>query len=328
MENEQRQDRYKKIGELETLFREMEELLKVPEAQAIERFSRPTKPIFFIVGCARSGSTLLYQYLASTGLFAYPTNLMSRFYFAPYLGARIQQMLLDFDRNGEIFSRPDKKAFTSDLGKTFGPSEPHEFWYFWNRFFKFGEIQKLSDEELRNVDVTLFLKELAAIEYAFGKPLLMKAMKMNWHIPYLAGLANNIYFIFVKRDVLYNAQSLLLALKKFFGNYEGWYSFKPPNYDVIRQTPYYEQVIDQVYETNDAVEEGLSRIPAGRYIKIQYEEFCQNPNLILDELGRIVPVDGKESKVDNSLFSVTNKRVLEDAIWERMNDYYLRHGRF
>lgn len=47
MENEQRQDRYKKIGELETLFREMEELLKGPEAQAIERFSRPTKPIFF-----------------------------------------------------------------------------------------------------------------------------------------------------------------------------------------------------------------------------------------------------------------------------------------
>lgn len=326
MKNELRLDRYKKIEDLERVFREMEQLLADPEKRAIERFSRPLKPVFLIVGCARSGSTLLYQYLASTGLFAYPTNIMSRFYFAPYLGARIQQMLLDFDRNGEIFSRPKNVDFISDLGKTFGPSEPHEFWYFWNRFFKFGDIQTLPDEELRRADSALFLKELAAIEDAFERPLLMKAMKMNWHIPYLASLADNFYFIYVKRDVLYNAQSLLLARKKFFGTYEDWYSFRPPNYDLIRQKPFYAQVIDQVRETNNAIENGLSEIAANRYLTVQYEEFCSDPNPVVNELCKII--SPSECEVNNATapFSVTNKQALEDRIWKKLNDYYLGHG--
>jgi len=321
MKNELRQDRYKKIEDLERVFREMEQLLADPEKRAIERFSRPLKPVFLIVGCARSGSTLLYQYLASTGLFAYPTNLMSRFYFAPYIGARIQQMLLDFDRNGEVFSGAAKGDFVSDLGNTFGPSEPHEFWYFWDRFFKFGDIQKLSDENLRAVDTTIFLKELAAVEYVFQKPLIMKAMKMNWHIPFLAALSDNIYFIYLKRNVLYNAQSLLIARQKYFGIYDEWYSFKPPNYDSIKGKPHYAQVVDQVYANNDAIEQGLREVPSNRWVQVDYEEFCASPESTLKRVANVGGLSWAGGQTFTGKFVTGNKRKIDEDLWAKLYDY-------
>ena len=56
----------------------------------MERFSK-----VFVVGALRSGTTLFTQWLATTGLTAYPTNLLSRFYGAPLVGAKIQQLLTD-----------------------------------------------------------------------------------------------------------------------------------------------------------------------------------------------------------------------------------------
>lgn len=45
-------------------------------------------PVIFVMGPLRSGTTLFMQWLANTGLVAYPTNLLSRFYQAPVLGAK------------------------------------------------------------------------------------------------------------------------------------------------------------------------------------------------------------------------------------------------
>jgi len=86
---------YRKQEELEALLREMEELfdgLELPfELQG------PKFPPVFILGSARSGTTLVHQYLAHSGIFAYPTNTLSRFYYAPYVGAKIQQLLFEKD---------------------------------------------------------------------------------------------------------------------------------------------------------------------------------------------------------------------------------------
>ena len=72
----------------------------------------------------------------------------------------------------------------------------------------------------RIMKITTFLKELHALEKASGKPILMKAMNLNWNLLDLKLKLPNIHFIYIKRDILYNAQSLLNARNKFFGNTE------------------------------------------------------------------------------------------------------------
>ena len=263
----------------------METLLGRSEDKLLSRFEKPQKKIFCIVGCARSGSTLLYQYLASTGYFAYPTNVISRFYYAPYIGARIQQLLFDYDYKKETFPEKDSTSYSSDYGKTFGPYEPHEFWYFWNRFFAFKTVQKLSKREIDNVDWETLLKELHALETVFDKPLLLKTMNLNWHILDLKSRIEDIHFIYIKRDILYNAQSLILARRKIYGNDKQWYSFKPPNYNSLKNLTAQEQVIEQVTVNNQAIEKQLKELDQANYTKVNYSDFCKNPYSLLSEIN-------------------------------------------
>lgn len=318
MDNKSRQDEHKKNDALENIFPELEQILGTAENNLLDRFTAPKQKMVLIVGCARSGSTLLYQYLANSNFFFFPTNFLSRFYYAPYIGYRIQQALIDFDLKGEIFPKPEKEdSFKSVLGKTKGPKQPHEFWYFWSRFFKFKDDQKLSESEIEDVDWSLFLKELHALEKLSGKPILMKAMNLNWNLLDLKSKLPNVHFVFIKRDIVYNAQSLLVARKKFFGDYKKWYSFKPPNYnDLITLTPE-AQVVEQVLATNLAIENQLNQLDESDYSMIDYETFCENPSALITSLqqkdihvqtNNSEPfVNGNSQKVSDDMFNTILK---------------------
>jgi hypothetical protein len=165
----ERQQAFRRNERLEALLQEINEMLETAEDRILENYRMPRYPVIFIVGCARAGSTLMLQWLASTEKFAYPTNLLSRFYAAPYIGARIQQVLTDpqFNFRDEFDDLNPKIHFSSELGKTRGTLAPNEFWYFWRRFFHYGEIQQLDEDALKRVDVLKFVSELAALEAAF-----------------------------------------------------------------------------------------------------------------------------------------------------------------
>jgi hypothetical protein len=283
MKSERRPEHRKNKG-LEEILAEVNSILGPVEALTIANYKKNKYPLILIVGCARSGTTLLMQWLSSLGCFCYPTNILSRFYAAPYIGAKIQLMLTKYDFKNEIFDFNKEIPFTSNLGKTKGALAPHEFWYFWNRFFKFGEIQYLSEEMLKSVDDITFVSELAAIEAAFNLPLAMKASIANWNIPYLSSKLDKVLFVHVKRHPFYNIQSLLEARMKFYGDIKAWYSFKPPEFNSLKDLSPYEQVTGQVYHTNRAVEMGLQQLEEARVLGIDYEQFCQSPENVFKQI--------------------------------------------
>jgi len=275
---------HRKNEKLEELLMDVNGLLGPLESQAIASFQKNKYPVVLIVGCARSGTTLLLQWLAGSGYFSYPTNMISRFYAAPYIGAKIQLMLTKYDFNKEIFDFKEEVPFSSILGKTKGALAPNEFWYFWRRFFHYGDIQYLKEEDLRLVDSQRFLTELAAIESVFDKPLALKAMIINWNIPFVSSILDKALFIYVKRMPFYNIQSLLEARMKFYGNLNAWYSFKPPEYSGLKECDPFEQVSGQVYYTNRAIEEGLGQIDDSRWMEINYENFCVEPERAFQQI--------------------------------------------
>ena len=304
---------------LEELLTELNSLLADAENQILSQFQQPRLPPVFVVGCPRSGTTLLTQWLAGSGEFAYPSNLISRFYQAPYLGARIQQMLVD----SQLAFRHEMTGidsilsgdYQSTLGKTAGALAPNEFWYFWRRFFPYGEIQHLTDQELANIDVETFSSELAALEAAFNKPLGMKALIANWNLPFLAGVFEKAIFLYIKRQPFFTIQSLLKARQQFFGTEDKWYSFKPPEYDQLKQLNPYEQVGGQVYFTNQAIQQGLQRIDFARWIEIDYEQFCHNPKDIWQQLAARLLEQGYEihQKYDDPVEFENQNRITTSA---------------
>jgi hypothetical protein len=275
----ERREEFKRNENLEYLLKKTNDIIGPAEEKILENYRMPKYPVVLIVGCPRSATTLMMQWLAGTGNFAYPTNLLSRFFGAPHVGALIQQLLTapEFNFRNEILDFETEISFSSDLGKTKGALAPNEFWYFWRRFFLYGEIQYLDEQALEKVDVARFVAELAAIEAVFDKPLAMKGLIINWNIPYVSNILENVLFIYTKRHPFYNIQSLLEARVKYYSDRSMWYSFKPREYDDLKDLDPFEQVAGQVYFTNRAIENGLAQIDNSRWIKVSYEEFCKAP---------------------------------------------------
>ncbi len=248
---------------------------------------------FFIVGCARSGSTLLYQALAATGEFAYPTNIISRFHRNPYIGSLVHRVLFDMDQTGEIFQKTENPGvFRNKLGKTIGPDAPHEFNYLWRNYFTFGELQSQLLTRPEGDRALELIMDLAAMEEVFSKPLLMKAMEINWQLPILHSIVPSAVLLFIRRNILRNAWSLLNARKEFFGTEERWYSYKPEEYDRIKKLAPWEQVVAQVWFTERAVEQGLAAIPAANRLEVTYEDLCKNPEEVFMRIRNKEPQIG------------------------------------
>ncbi|WP_424961679.1 sulfotransferase [Ekhidna sp.] len=319
MKDKDRQKDHKRNKSLENVLNELESLLKSTNQKIVASGQKPHLPIIFIMGCARSGTTLLYQFLAKTGLFGYPNNIISRFYYSPYLGTRIYQMLHELDDKDEIFPLKETEDFSSKLGKTRGPNQPHEFWYFWNRFFQFDENGRLLDKSKKLKNLDIFIKELGTFQNAFNKPLILKALNMNWHIPLLNDLSENFYFLHLKRDIRYNAQSLLKARESFFGNTSYWYSFKPPNYKELKLLPDWKQVVEQVRSNNNGITEGLSKIPQNKQMTIHFEEFVENPNLILKKMKTLNIIN--ECPEIECRFNKQDKITVDKKTWGLISNY-------
>jgi hypothetical protein len=239
----------------------------------------PKNPVILIIGGPRCGSTLMMQWLANTGYFAYPTNLLSRFFGAPYFGAKIQLLLTapDFDFRNELYDLNNYISFASELGKTQGALEPNDFWYFWRRFIPNTDPVYLNNQLLKRINAKQFTAEIAAIEAVFGKPFAMKGMILEQNIPFLSSIFEKVLFLCIERHPFFNIQSLLEARTKFFGDRRKWYSIRPKEYDELVNLDPIEQVAGQVYFKNRAVEEGLSRIDPSRWIQVSYESFCMHP---------------------------------------------------
>ena len=292
--NECRSNEFKRNLELEKYLKEINLNLEGCENKLLKE-KICEYPVVFIMGSLRSGTTLMTQWLADTNEFAYPTNLLSRFYGAPIMGAKIQRLLTDpkYNFRNEILDFQSGISFESNNGKTKGALEPNEFWYLWRRFLP-DDVYMYTDEELLNmVDIDLMRKEFWGIAQVFDKPLILKGMICNYNIGFLNKVFPKSIFIWTKRNLESNTRSVIEARKRQYGTENEWYSFKIPEYSrIITIENVKEQVQEQIRCINSAIERGLSEISEEKKIVVQYENFCKQPQLVYNEIYRKLKEQG------------------------------------
>jgi hypothetical protein len=294
METE-RKSEFKRNNELENLLKDLNSDLWFSEKQLFSKDLIPQLPVILIMGPLRSGTTLFMQWLASTGIVSYPTNLLSRFYGAPILGAKIQLLLTDprFNFRNELGEFARQVDFASENGKTKGVLAPNEFWYFWRRFLSKPAHDVWTDEELRSsFDSKTMLAELAGIMDVFGKPFAAKGMLFNYNIGYLNEILKKVIFVQIRRDPIANVQSVLLARERQLGGRKKWYSFDIPEYEELKDLDPVLQAAGQVACINRAVEQGLAAVTVERKIIVQYEQFCEKPESVFNDLAEKLNIQG------------------------------------
>ncbi|PHR09459.1 MAG: sulfotransferase family protein [Sulfitobacter sp.] len=325
----QRSEKFSRVSDLENLLAEVNRNLSSANECYLEYGSERFSKIF-VVGALRSGTTLFTQWLANSGLVAYPTNMLSRFFGAPLMGAKIQQLLTDprYNFRNEILDFNSSIGFSSENGKTKGALAPNEFWYFWRRFIPFGELDYMPADELREKGNLAGLRdELNTLASIFEKPFAMKAMIMNQNIPELAEQFEKALFIWVRRDPVFNIQSALEARKRQYGDINSWYSFKIKEYAQLKDLSPLESVAGQIAAINISIERGMSGLGNHKALTVQYEDFCKSPELfyekILQKLGEddLRKIDASHYQGESSFDSTNVWRIQEYSEKEAADVY-------
>lgn len=287
--------KFQRNSALEMLISDLNAKLKSANGEYRENSSENFAKVF-LVGPPRSGSTLFMQWLATSGLVAYPTNLLSRFFGTPLVGAKIQQLLTDarYNFRDEILDFNSPIGVSSENGKTVGALAPNEFGYFWHRFLPLDEgVFGQSDQNGTHANLTELRDELNAIANIFEKPFAMKAMAVNENISLLADNFKKKLFVALWRDPVFNIQSVLEARKRQYGDINTWYSFKTTEYAKLKDLSPLEAVAGQIAAINRTVEMGIAGLPEREKLSVTYEKFCESPRRHFDEIySRLLEQDG------------------------------------
>lgn len=286
LENEvYKSEQFRSNDKLNAILSELKELL-VQVQKTIACPSQPQWPVGCIIGNPRSGSTLLLQFMATTGVFSYPSNLLTRFSYAPYIGALIQKMLFDpdYDFHGDFADIHSQINFESNLGKSKGALATNEFHHFFRNYMPNFDIEWLNDCALKKVDYRALTKALASIEKAFERPFVTKANMLQYNLKCFYIEIPSLFFIYIRRTPIFTMQSILISRDKYYGTRNIWWSVKPKEYEHLKDMDVYHQIAGQVYFTDVEIEKGLLHVVDSNRLTIEYESFCENPEAVYEKI--------------------------------------------
>jgi len=245
-----------------------EVLADVADAE-LEEIGEPY-PTLHVIGVPRSGTTLLYQVLATALDMGYVNNLIAAFWRAPVYGIRLAKAL-GVDRLDSDFS--------SAYGRTAGVSEPHEFGYFWNDRLRYPDLAERGPEHADSIDWGRLRRTISNMAAATGAPMALKPMIVIWHLEHLADAMPASRFVWITRPPRETALSLLGMRRSLRGSVDHWASLRPQGaFDGA--APEW-QVAAQVLLLEDAISSAAAKLGPERVLQLSYDRLCEHPNEVV-----------------------------------------------
>jgi hypothetical protein len=227
-------------------------------------------PTLHVIGVPRSGTTLLYQVLASALDIGYVNNLIAAFWRAPVYGVRLAKTL-GVDRL--------ESDFSSAYGRTQGVSEPHEFGYFWNDRLRYPDLTERGDDHAESIDWMQLRRTITNMSVAAGGPIAFKPMILIWHLERIAQAMPATRFVWITRPARETALSLLGMRESLRGAVDRWASLRPAG-DFADAAPEW-QVVAQVLLIEDTIASAAARLGTSRVLRLSYDRLCEEPEVVV-----------------------------------------------
>jgi hypothetical protein len=218
----------------------------------------------FIIGAPRTGSTILYQILTNQLDVLYIDNLSCIFRKNFFYG---------FWLSNKLYKQKAHNNFKSYHGNTTqhglrAPSECGGYWYRWlpkdHHFIDYDEITAEMVNEIRN--------EITAVINYFDKPIVFKNLNAGQRMRLLTRCFPEAKFIFIRRDLLMTAQSILIAKRKLGYSDNEFWSIKPKNAEQLTTLSSTEQIIKQIYYLEKQIVEDQKLVLKNNFWSLNYEK--------------------------------------------------------
>jgi hypothetical protein len=235
-------------------------------------------PFVFVIGLPRSGTTLVSQLLAYCLDAGYVNNFVARFWRAPVHGIRLSRL---------IVGEPGEASFESDYARTNRLEDIHEygyFWRFWLNKHTFDDVVHARERE-DEIDWSGLERTLANVQREFGKPFVAKNMLGAYHMPKLRAVLEQVVYVYIERDPLDVAVSILDARRKYYSDPNAWWSYVPPEYPLLEGRDYREQIAGQIHYLTRFYERALAEVGEEAVVRVTYEQLCRDPAGVLDAVS-------------------------------------------
>ena len=263
------------------------------------------QPIF-ILGDHRSGTTLLYQTLASTQCF----NVVKAYHIIKYdeilhnyhnniEQKKLQELQDEFERLGICDREFDRVPVSPNLPEEYG-------------FILRNTIDKLhiSDESLpKFLEICRKVQSTSDLE----KPLLLKNPWCYPYFLYIHQAIPNARFIFIHRNpinVINSKLKLIDQVLSGWNDYTGLVSkkynkiFKNPVFRLMYRLMYFprfniglNKVLQQAFDATSYFVNNIDDLPESTYISIRFEDLCESPETTLTQIFNflnttpVIPID-------------------------------------
>ena len=242
-----------------------------------------TLPTLHVIGVPRSGTTLLTQLVASHLDVSCISNLVAAFWSAPCLGLRLARRLLA--------PRPNT-TYTSSYGRTTDISEPHEFGYFWSDLLGYRELREPTGDP--DVDWDRVRRALTNMCAAAGRPIVFKSFALAYHALHVQQVLPRTCFVWVRRDPVDNALSLLRARRAYGGDLTSWVGLKPAEFSWLQHETPAVQVAGQVIGVERGIRDALRRNGLRNTLMLRHSDVCAHPEVALDRIAGLLRTVGVE----------------------------------
>ena len=269
-------------------------------------------PTLHVIGAPRSGTTLLYQLIASGLDVGYVNNLTAVFWRSPVTGLRLARKLgLD----------SLSSSFASDFGRTTGVAEPHEFGYFWNYHLNYPDLAQRAHDHEASIDWERLRRVIINMAACIEKPMTFKPMLLTWHLETMVRHMRRSCFIWIRRDRRSTALSLLKMRRQLFGNDTTWASLKPDQ--PLDDEPPWRQVAAQVVLVERTIGRAVDRLGPENRIAIHYDELCVAPMDVLERTRNLLGNHGfrPQLRLDQlDPFTPQRNDALESEFGDRVDE--------
>ncbi|MDA9976142.1 sulfotransferase [Alphaproteobacteria bacterium] len=238
-------------------------------------------PPIIILAPPRGGSTLLQQVLISTGTYGYVSNIMARFWRAPLFGARLQNSL----------NEPDfVSSFVSKYGNTVGPLEPHEWGWFWQRWF---DLRNDEHYISRTVEWHGLRRTLRAMEHIHGAPLIFDNGFLCANLDRIERGIGPILVLNLTRSPWHVCNSLVNARIERYQDINRFYGARPRRMDLIEAaSDPVEKAVLQARLLQDETDAHLALFPSNQVLDISYEALRAEPMSAVESVTAFVARHG------------------------------------